>query len=107
MYNEEKASRSALVYVPIMQYLFFLQDGDGSQLSQEDRDNGFDSYIDYKINKYVGNGQDIFFEEGDGGQYLYNSQDVFAWTQMIARAITDACGIDPPMIIYLGTGEVL
>lgn len=107
MYNEEEVNKSALVYVPIMQSLFFLQEGDGSQLSQEDLDNGFDSYIDYKINKYVGNGQDILFKEGDGGLYLYNRQDVCYWSQMIAPAIADAFDIEPPIIIYLGTGEVL
>ena len=103
----ENAPLSILVYVPKAQAVIFLQDGDGSQLMSEDREAGYNAYVDYKINKYVGDDQ--LFAEDDGGLYMYDNSKVNCWTDMIEAAICDALSLDSNEhveIIYMGSGDV-
>ncbi len=67
------------VLVPSRNAMIYMQDGDGSQLLREDRNAGFNDYVDYEIVEGP--------QAGDGGIFMYDNANVTAWTDKIEDAI--------------------
>lgn len=67
MFNGEQL----LIYIPSTGQMLYIQEGSGLNLDSEDLFRGYNSYIDYTESRL----DDQVFEEYDGGEYLYNSND--------------------------------
>lgn len=67
MFNEEQL----LIYIPSTERMIYIQEGSSQNLDSADLSQGYDSYIDYTESRL----DDQVFEEYDGGEYLYNSND--------------------------------
>ena len=82
------------VYIPSMDTVIYMQDGDGSQLMGDDYKEGYDSYVDYEI--ISGRGS------GDGGLHLYKSSQLKEnWTEMIGKTIKSIYDLDTAPTFFL------
>lgn len=84
-----------------------MYDTSGDQLMSEDIEEGYNDYIDYKVNEFDPyNGEEVFFNEGDGGLYLFDHEnsDIQQRTwEMLEQEIF--YGREVPEVIWLKTEE--
>jgi len=83
--NEEEMAFEYKVRIPSLDTVIYMQDGDGSQLSEDDYNDGFNDYVDYEILS----GKNA----GDGGIYMYTNEGVSRWTDKIPEVISYALDI--------------
>lgn len=64
---------SRIMWVPEKRWIIrFMYDTTGCQLLPEDLENGFNDYIDYRIDKFTDVGDNLF-EEFEGGIHIFNN----------------------------------
>lgn len=80
-----------LLWIPDYESIIYVQDGSGDQLESEDYEAGYNDYIDYTISEMNG---DNAFEEGNGGLFLYNNENVNNWQDKIEECICYALDLE-------------
>lgn len=83
--NSEK--NGILLYLPEIEKFFSVCIGTGNNLDHEDRQAGYDSYLE--INEYEYDGNGLTFDVVDGGMFLYKTTEE-NYDDDICDAVEDA-----------------
>ena len=81
----DKSKNGIMLWIPEKEEFFQVMIGDGSNLTQEDYEQGLDAYLYIKTYIY----DDPDFEENDGGQLDYRSEEQ-TYDEDITTAVYDA-----------------